>query len=78
MCTFRLNGSMRPSKASKETAAMMSASQESFLDFISNHTAYELMNWVPFSRAKPSLDCRVMGSQPNFSLMTDAGYFLTR
>ena len=38
-CTSMLKGSMRPSKASKEMAPMMSASQLSLRAFISNQTA---------------------------------------
>ena len=70
-----INGSIRPSKASRERAAMRSAFFERRKALSIANTPLALINWVPLSRASPSLLISLTGSQPNSSSTLMASHF---
>ena len=67
---------MRPSNASSERAAIISAFFESLRALSNAKTPLALMNWVPFSKASPSLLINLTGSQPNSSSTLMASRFI--
>ena len=71
-----MKGSIRPSKASNERAAIKSAFLERRKALRMAKTPLALINCVPFNKASPSLLISLTGSQPNSSSTLIASRFL--